>query len=328
MPHAMTSQADLQTALVRAQLALAVCGIMATGDARPALRSRRAGEAYSGDRVAFGELAEIGDGAVVRFDLRAAGRFDFIELEVPAIPGTYRLDALHLQGTQVRDLQARVIHVRDQLLPASVKGQVRFSSELHRPRLELDVRGLFGEATAEPVIAWIEVAIHREDPAATIVATIENRIDRLSMEFERHAREVGETSLSHGEELRRLFELQGATEKQLARMAETGRGHDDALEHLRQRFDTLSEDIERRAGMQQQRFDTLSEDIARHAGMQQRIFETLDAQGHQSAATRSHAEQIQKELHSELQQELRQIRHVIENVFWRRWLRRLRGVRS
>ena len=278
------------------QLAFFVSGVVATGAGAPALRHRRIGDAFTAERVVLGKVLEVGENVLIRFALDGASNADFVQLDIPAVPGTYRIERLSLCGTLVEDLARRIISVRDRLLDGSQQHQVRYADDTRRPMIEVDMRGL---AAVPATRADLDVAIVREDASEELRSAIMSNAEAQSDLARKQARELGELAYAHGQELRRqssrldehgarLSAIAGTLAAQGAAIGALGEDGRHAAEHARAQLAALSD-----------------------------------------AVSAMRAAQQQSETHLlRLQQGLDHVNWSIENVFWRRWLRRLRGARS
>lgn len=297
-----------------AQLAFAVSGVVAVGNAAPVLRFRRTNDAFSTDRAQHGQLHEIGENVTVRFPLRSSAGIDFIELEIPAIPGCYRVERLVLQGETVPDLARRVINVRDRLLDGAAQHEIRYLSHACRPCIEIDVRDLLALSASGNEALFVDVVIRREDAVAEIGNALAVRMENLSGQLHRQSRELGEIAFGHGQELRRQSVRQDVQERHSTMIVES-------IQEASSKLDTLREQIQAQLHVQSQGVtaaqERVQEQLRQMAGQ---------AQTHNANLSRDLA-MTQQCLH-EVQDQLTRLRLALENVFWRRWLRRLRRSRK
>ncbi|HEY4530301.1 MAG TPA: hypothetical protein VIG97_08230 [Luteimonas sp.] len=295
---------------VSAVLAFAVGGVLAGGDAAPRLRWRRAGEGYDDARMATGEILGIDEGVVLGFRLPEA-RLDFLLLEPVAIPGRYRIDGLVFRGQAVADPQGRVITaVDDAEAVAGARGLV-VSSRFDRPAFELDVRGLAADGGDD---ALRLVVLREAGPGAAAPTPVEGdgfhaaqaAIGRLGREVAALADGVSALAGVPAE----LAGLRAHDETSDERLAGVLAAQDRTLGAIEERLaaavagiaalERATDDLQARAGDLQTRTDDLQARAdARHAA----VMEALGG----------------------LQAHLDRVAHGVEKVFWRRWLRRLRG---
>lgn len=293
---------------VSAVLAFAVGGVLAEGAAAPRLRWRLAGEGYDDARVATGEVMGICQGVQLRFSLPEA-RVDFLLLEPAALPGRHHLTGIVFRGEGVGEPHGRVISAVDEATAGPGACGVMVASRLDRPALELDVRGLApGRAGGA-----LELEVRREaeaDALPAMSAVLDDvragqaAIGRLGREVaalsERVAAQSGMPSALADFQARndaaaeRLAAVLAAQDRALSAIAGALAAQDRALAEIAQRLAAAAEvaALESAAGIRQAE--------AAHAASMQAI----DGIGAR----------------------LDRVSHAVENVFWRRWLRRLRGV--
>jgi hypothetical protein len=296
--RAMTASSS---SIARSQLAFFASGVVAEGDAAPVMGYRRVGEAYAVDRKCGGELLDAGGNATVRFVLPGAAEADFLQFDVPAVPGVYRIERLVVRGVVVADLARRVIAVAERLLEGAAPGLVRYAADAQRPMLEIDIRGL-----GASVDDHVDVMIAKEDGAVELRAALALRADDLAGQLRKQTRELGDLAFSHGQELRR----------QSLRMRDQDRQQSAMLEELRS-LESLQNQL---SGSVQAQFDAHSQALQlAHEKLDRLMACMQDARGERKQLA-THLQQVQAEVG--------RVTWSLENVFWRRWLRRLRGVRK
>jgi len=284
-----------------AQAALAIAGVVSDGDAAPALLFRRAGENYSEGRRCAGTLVSIGDGVTLRFALPIPDCIDFALLLLPALPGVYAIHRLEVGGEVVADLARRVICAHERLEPAAAPQEVRYASERGRPTIEVDLRGL--GALSASGSTEVLVAIRREASFAAL-DRLGDRVAGVSARVHDLASEVGGILLGQGEH---LYQLGAAGTQQAARIEA----------RITEAQAELIGSVEYNAG----RIQTA---IADGKASHDRRFEAIDAAIADSNALLAElAQRLER-----LQAQTDRMVHAVENVFWRRWLQRLRGSRG
>lgn len=317
-------------------LALAMGGVQLGGTAGPRLGHRRAGEGYRDDRRVAGEVVSIGDGVGLRFLLPDPSA-DFILIEPAAIPGSYIVRSLAYCGRDVPDLRRRIVHARE-CAGAAAAGGIRFGSSHGRPALEVDVRGLSGEGDN----AGVELVLLRDaDSAAAALASAELREEVL------RSRDAGQAAASRL--ARSLAALADRIDgialavDGLPTMAAEQRAQGLRLSTLEQQLGALSVGLGLTA--REQSVEALAAALERASAAQSATQAQLSVYASASASSAFAAEQAARHLDSlqhvlpgvdarvaELQSQAAQVRdqlarliNAVENVFWRRWLRRLRG---
>jgi hypothetical protein len=233
-------------------------------------------------------VVEIAGNVKIRFDLPEAVEYHFLEFTIPIVPGRYRIGRLVLRGTMVADLSRRILQVHDRLLPEDASHQLRYASDFGRPSFEFDARGLDRSSALPDGPASVEVEICREDAVASFEALLVDHVESLSSSLRQLSRETNEVASGHGQQLRRQEERLAIVDRTLV-----ARADELASAQLR-----LGEQIRQ-----------LHEQ-----------FVSMNA-SHSKGITA--ALQIVQQTH----EQVGQVRFAIENVFWRRWLRYLRGVR-
>lgn len=302
-------------------VAFDVAGVVSAGDAAPWLEVRATGGAYDGRRRCNGKAVPE-DGAVrVRFRPAADAVVDHALIAAPAVPGCFLFDALSVGGEAVADVARRVMAVDGELLP-SAPGSLRVRNLRRAPRIELDLRGLQAGV--------VEVAIRRErdDGAARLAGSV---VD-VAAGLRALESEVAAARLSQG---RRAEAVAGALGEVGARQAalasavqeEAGvrRASEAGLDARAAAIESTLADLvaavaaagarqaaaEAGIGARLQAID--ARDEARQAG-----FDAFDGR---LEARLSRLEAADARADAKLDR----IVDGIENVFWRRWLRRLRG---
>lgn len=338
-------------AAIEAALAYAVAGVVVGGASAPRLSCRRAGEGDAAGRHVAGELLAVDGGAHLRFTLpdRAV---DFVRVEPAAIPGSYCIVRFTCAGIEVGDLARRVVAVSGRLLRAGSGVGLSFESEQGRPAVELDVRGLF-DGDGGPVI---EMLLRREGDAAAALrastalaeamarthddassghaglarglAGVSARLDDvdaglaglagLASSVERLADHVA----GLGESVPALAGQLNALAGQMAVLAQAEQERDRRLERLEHRLTSL-ESLE-------QGLAELGRVAARSATEASigELRATMAVFAEAASAARMTAAGEATVLHERVaavQERLDRLVHAVENVFWRRWLRRLRG---
>lgn len=126
---------DIATTLA----AMQVAGVVLIPGGGPSLYGRSITQAFDPQRRVRGQVVGLDDVVVVRFDLSQLDEKAFVRIDVPAMPGTYRLSALAIDDVAVLDLRRRVIAVRGELLDGTSSGAVTVSASDAPPYIELDV---------------------------------------------------------------------------------------------------------------------------------------------------------------------------------------------
>jgi hypothetical protein len=279
------TSADVSRNEFMAPLALAVAGVVLGGDAAPRAYVRRTGEGNAQARCCDGEVAVAGNGVRVRFALPGDGEH-FVLLAMPVLPGTYAIDGAEIDGAPMDDLARRVVSVNDRMEPASASHQVRFSNGRQPPTIELDLRDLSWSTDVGHIL---EVQLRRESSSDTARQLV-GRIDSMSEASAAMQHRVGGILLGQSQRLDRLLESTIELESRLSGRID---GLDTALE---QRLGLIAADL--------RRF------VETEAATAARQLDALSA-----LATRL------DDLHARNERLL----NAVENVFWRRWFRRLCG---
>lgn len=278
-------------------LAFAIGGVLVDGALAPRLSWRRTGEGYQQACSVAGAAVAVDDGVALRFELPAAD-VDFLLLEPAAIPGRYHLGHLALAGAPVADLRRRLIAARGRIAPEGGPGRVTVTADAHRPAVEIDVRGLGAGAEAFA----LELVLRRETDASMAAGGLDEVLDVLSREG--RARDEALAGLD-----RRLVSLStplAAIEEAL--------GSADAGGGLDERLAALARGQSEAAAALMARVDQLDHAMARAAAAVE--------DGREAAARASEAS---SQALAALQERVERVVHSVENVFWRRWLRALRG---
>lgn len=297
--------ADAST-LVTAWLALELGGVAASGASAPRMHVRRRGQAHAGDGIA-GRVAVRGHGVEVRFAL-PAGDADLVRFWIPSVAGAYLVESVQVDGVAIDDLGACLLApVSDDAAVRSIaSGALRIDAGAWPPVFELDLEGLRAGGAA------VELAVTiRRGPAPPDADGIGEALQRLRdalLLAERGSARASATLARRIEEAAaRLGELDARIGDDAARERELLR---QAVATLETRLDAASlattEVGERLVAVQ----GAVSAEQAWVAPLRDAL-----------AAERALAGARHDALHAEL----RAIRHGIDNVFWRRWLRALRG---
>ena len=176
---------------------------------------------------------------------------------------------------------------------------VRYAADAQRPTIEVDMRGLAVGRAAQALDEHVDVVISREDAAVELRTVLALRADDLSGQVRKQTRELGDLAFSHGQELRRQSLRLGGQEKQLLSILEGLAGQVRSLETLREQVGELP-------GHVQAQFDAQSQGMYLAHEKLDRLMACMQ----------------------QAQAEISQVKWSLENVFWRRWLRRLRGARK
>lgn len=279
----------------RSGLTLATAGIVMEGALQPRLRCRRTGQAFAAGFSVNGTVEEIDAQLRVRFIVPADAAVDFVRIEIPAVPGRYRIEAMRVGNVSVGDLARRVIDVRDRRLPIEAPDQVRYAAESGRPSVEVDVRGLW-KASSAP--AQIDIVVHREDAFMALAEEAAAHARELSAQIAAQSRELTSLAFRHNQELHRQAEESGRQGGELRQQGES----------LQTALKTLHDQSEALAALQQ--------DVS---GWHGRLDARLDAQNAAQAADNA----AMKEGIAQLQERMEQVASMIQNTFWRRVRRKL-----
>lgn len=279
----------------RSGLTLATAGIVMEGALQPRLRCRRTGQAFAAGFSVNGVVEEIDAQLRVRFILPGDAAVDFVRIEIPAVPGRYRIEAMRVGNASVGDLARRVIDVRDRRLPIEAPDQVRYAAESGRPSVEVDVRGL-QKASSAP--AQIEIVVHREDAFMALAEEAAAHARELSAQIAAQSRELTSLAFRHNQELHRQAEESG---RQGGELRQQGESLQTALKSLRDQSEALA---------------ALQQDVS---GWHGRLDARFDAQNTAQAADNAAV----KESIAQLQERMEQVASMIQNTFWRRVRRKL-----
>lgn len=296
-----------------AQLALAVAGVAMVPGAWPELWHRAVGEGFASGRTVRGSLQSVDSGAGLRFVLPAGADIAFVRLRLPALAGCYRIESVVVAGVAVEALAHRVMQVRDRLLPSFDTAAVRIAASEHPPTLELDIRGLPRAVAGQGT--HLDVRIVREDAAVSGAGQVADAVEALSADAMALLRAQGDAAFS------------------------AARGQRESDQALRERMDAHAASVAAEVAAVEARLTAaISIRADRHAGALAAIdeglasrfagiapgFDVLHAgQQVQASATATLMAETQA-----LRTEIAALRNSVDNVFWRRWLRRLRGTRQ
>lgn len=323
----MTGGADRERApamdagsALEAMLAFAIGGVAAVDGAAPRLRYRGHGEGYSDARSCQGRVLGIARGVRLGFTLPAGLLVEFVELRFAAVPGLYRVERLLVDGVDLGELPPRAMRAGGYAVPARGAG-LSVAGDMRAPVVEFDLRATTGDrvvaapdANAAETGLAIEVVVLRED-AATV------GLDQLRREVDVACRELRQTLLSHGDEVFTLAreqrlgrdsrgERELILDERAAELAAQLEAHRAGIADLRGLTDEVRE---RLVDVGHGQADAAEGSAARHAL-------AMDALGALGAAVAGQQRALEA-----VREELSRLSSSIENVFWRRWLRRLRG---
>ncbi|MGH8032309.1 MAG: hypothetical protein ACREO8_08090 [Luteimonas sp.] len=290
---------DEPVGTVAAQLAFAIADVAMIDGGGPRLRYRRVGDGFAPERSCMGRLLAIGQGVTVRFLLPAEEEIDFVELVLSARPGRYRIEWIAVDGDRLVDLAARTVHLLGHQLPVSNAETLRVASDMFPPAVEVDLRGIIGADAKHPVP--LDVLVVREDALAASVEDARSSLEARSTEIIALLRSQGDATFAQAREQRthrELLRAQSAGLESILRVLVNT--HTAAL-------DTLRAQIDAQAELQRESLADAHRQIA--SGLQAHS-------DRQSAETGAIAA---------LQGEISALRQSIDNVFWRRWARLLRG---
>lgn len=302
---------------VPSALAFAVAGVVPEGDAAPRLGWRRAGEGYDAARRVAGVVVAIDDGVTLRFAL-PSDAVDFILLEPAAIPGDYGVADLVYAGTPVDDLARRVMAAHERVGEAAGAGAIAFSTGHGRPALEIDVRGLEAVGGGQHV----ELLLRRRADGAAAADALERVLQAIGRGHD--------ADHAAGARLARTLQALSTRMDGLAAAIDTradGSGQSGLADAIQALVAAGAARDERIAGLERQ--------LVALAGVLERTEASLAALApmveNASAIAATAREQSARDgdaLRAELASLHGQVRHVadsIDNLFWRRWARRLRG---
>lgn len=296
---------DLTDTQARAELAFRIAGVSTIAGATPLLRRRRVGAAYGADCAHEGAVSDVGRAVTVRFQLPGKLDADFIELEIPAVAGIYRIECVRVDGVEVADLARRVIAAHDCLFEGSDASPLRFGADARRPCLEIDVRGIDGGDAG-----LVEVVIVREDSTFELRRLVLHNADEFTQQLRRWTSEFSETAFAHSEELRRQGSRLEEHDERLRLLLDGQVAQADSLRELRHALAHVDDHARSASNGLQAQGEAVLAQLSRLAS-------ALDAAREQEA-------HFQRQIEA-LQAQVRQLQWSFENVFWRRWLRRLRA---
>lgn len=311
---------------VPAALVFAVSGVVQHGPASPRLGHRRAGGGYDDAHRIAGDVVAVDDGVSLRFALPAVA-VDFILIEPVAIPGSYCIPHMVYAGVAVDDLQQRVIAAYERMGEAEGLGAVRFSSRHGRPSVEIDVRGLGGAAGGAG--ANVELLLRRDADSAAAADAIARVQDALA-----HGQDANQAALA------RLARMLPILSSRMDGVVDAiGTPADGPGQHgLAGRIEALvAADAARdaRVAALEQQLAALAgtlghteRSIAALTAMVERIGASQDVAGTAATAGREVAARDSRTVRDELstlQGQVERVADSMDNLFWRRWSRRLRG---
>jgi len=132
------SLADISTAVS----ALHVAGMVMVPGGGPSLYMRGLNGGFSAEGRIRGRLVGLDDVAVVHFDVAPEESPAFLRIDVPSLPGAYRLSNLTVDGNTVSDLRRRVVAVHGQVIGEIEAGAISVACLDSPPYVELDVSDL------------------------------------------------------------------------------------------------------------------------------------------------------------------------------------------
>jgi hypothetical protein len=165
--------ADIGTMMV----AMQVAGIVALPGRGPRLYSRCINEAFSDSVSVEGNVIGLNDSAVVRYTLARGASADYLRIDVPAIPGSYRFSKLSIGGRPVTDMVRRVLVVEGQIRHGDAGDWFVIAAPDRPPHVELDVRGLV-DAQSGPVVVEVTVSVDLRRP------WLDERLSEIAGQFE------------------------------------------------------------------------------------------------------------------------------------------------
>jgi len=300
-----------------ARLALAAGGVAMVAGAVPQLWHRAVGEGYADERRVPGTLLAVDCGVRLRFSLPAATAIAFVRLRLPAIAGCYRVESLALAGVAVDALARRAMHAGGQRLPCARADAVRIASAEQAPTLEIDLRGLPGLDAAS--VPELEVRIVREDVPTAGHAQATAAIAGLSTDVLALLHAQGDDAFSSARRQRQSDRMLRTATDAHAREVTA------ALAALGTRFGA---ELASRADRHGAALAAIDEGLAsRFADLRPGLDGLRDALRAQAEAMANLVEDT-RALRAEVDAigpQVAALRNSVDNVFWRRWLRRLRG---
>jgi hypothetical protein len=300
-------------------LALVIAGIVTSGASMPRLRCRRTGQAFAAGFSVGGTVEEIGESVKVRF-LLSDPAVDFVRIEIPALPGRYRIESMDVAGERVGDLARRVIDVRGKRLHIDAPDKVRHAAEGERPSVEIDVRDLQG--LRKKSSAQIDVVVRREDALMALAEDSALHAHDLSAQIASQSRELTDLAFRHGQELRQqavsLQAVSGGLDRHsqiLSGQSEMLIGHSEVLGSQSQVLSRHSEILDNQSETANRQSELLAELQVNLSGLRGHLDARFDAQAPENAAMR--------ESIAQLQERLDQVASMVQNTFWRRVRRKL-----
>lgn len=321
----MIPGADARSAAAQATsavLAFALAGVVPDGEEGPRLRHRVAGQGYGPDAAAATDVRMAGGGVRLQF-ARPEGPIDFIQLEPAAVPGRYRLLRLAIGDAPMVDLGRRLMLAVERLDSPVDGGALSFSSDLDRPAVEFDLRDL-----EWPDGAVLELVLRRDGdagPSAGLGELCEHLAAEMVPARAASAR-MGRELADAADRLAALVNLTAGFGERQAAHAEGLAGHVAGQSRLDAGLQALVEGQGRLDQAQQALAGAVQALDARLLAQDEALAglaALARAAGSREAADAAHATTLKAV--TALQAEVAQVRHAVENVFWRRWMHRLRG---
>ncbi|MEN1957598.1 hypothetical protein [Luteimonas changyuni] len=325
-------------------LAFAVAGVLPEGASAPRLGYRLAGQGHAEERSVAGTVVAVDDGVTLGFRLPAEP-IDFILLEPAAVPGSYFIPHLAYAGMAVRDLQRRVVSAHERV-DQSVPDAIRFASSRGRPAVEIDVRGLVVEAGAQD--RDVELVLRRDTDGALAADAFAQVVEGMSRDREGHRaaslrleRMLALVSARIGglEDTVGVEHDAGVPRTSLGTrmdgLASANAARDARIESLVQQLAALAAAAANAAQEQSQATASVLAAIQEQSRATAALMATLEEAARagssaevaavegREAASRD-AEAVGQAL-GDLRTRIDRVTNAVENVFWRRWLRRLRG---
>ena len=306
-------------------LALAVAGVAASGAHAPALQWRRTGQRYDHVQRCVAEVEVDGAQVKLRFELPAGVAVDHVRLVPAALPGDYEIGFAKASGVLVKDLAERAMAVDGERLQAA-PGRLRWRNWRRAASLEFDVRGLPSES--------FEFHVRREGDHDSR-EHLSQHIQELASRFAASEARLADAQMALSIRIERLAafgERSGAALSEdvaaLSRnVGEHSAGQATRLEKLEGALQEQSQNIDvvKQAGDAQARMLAgLHSTSHAHSELMAGTQSALQAQLMAAADLNSNL-QAQAVKLADLERSLERLANNIENVFWRRWLRRLRG---
>lgn len=271
----------------------AIVGLLLTGVApgghAPTARWRRQGEAYDEQRIGAARVDMHGAAAELTFQVPAEQRPDFVSLTAGSVPGQYRVSRVRANGSEISDFAARIMGVDGSRVDAGA-ASVLVAHARQAPRLELDMRGLDCE-------------------------TLQMRTEREDGHIERDAivGAIAEVARNQARAETRAIEAQLSLGLQLDALQQQLRATHVAL------IDAISLEAQRTSAGIDRLETSTARDAVRAGELEQGIRNLAESLRQVGQAQRQQFAQI--EAHGAV---LARVANGIENVFWRRWIARLR----